>query len=333
MSSLAVHSGSASAERLYGLDTLRGIAALAVVIMHTHVLFPAFSDIFPRGYLAVDFFFLLSGYVMARTYEPRFAMGMAPLKFFAARYNRLWPTMVIGGLLFLPFLAEGTRGEHLVLWKVALMNLFLLPNPWSGNSFALNVPAWSIFFELVANLAHALLWRLGKVAIGIIALGSFIALALAAQSHDHLDIGAQNKDLLAGLARVGTAYAAGMLVWRLWGERRLPQWAGYVVLTIMPLWYAIPDRTDGTNWLWDIAFVALFCVPALIGGLSLRGAKRLSTLAGDLSFPLYATHYPLLYWFRAAGLEAPLAIVGCLGAAWLIVRFQNRQTALKAGMA
>lgn len=306
---------------------------MAVVIMHTHVLFPAFPGIFLRGYLAVDFFFLLSGYVMARTYEPRFAMGMAPLKFFAARYNRLWPTMVVGGLLFLPFLAEGTRGEHLVLWKVALMNLFLLPNPWSGNSFALNVPAWSIFFELVANLAHALLWRLGKVAIGIIALGSFIALALAARSHSHLDIGAQNKDLLAGLARVGTAYAAGMLVWRLWGERRLPQWAGYAVLTIMPLWYAIPDRTDGTNWLWDIAFVALFCVPALIGGLSLRSARRLSSLAGDLSFPLYATHYPLLYWFRAAGLEAPLAIVGCLGAAWLIVRFQKRQAVLKAGMA
>ncbi|MFM6933185.1 MAG: acyltransferase family protein [Novosphingobium sp.] len=310
---------TASRERLYGLDALRGIAALAVVIMHAHVLMPEFPDLFPRGYLAVDFFFMLSGYVMARTYEPRLRSGMPGLSFLGARYKRLWPTMALGGVLFLPFLAEGTRGQDLVLWRVALLNLLLLPSPWSSNYFALNVPSWSIFFELVANAAHAVIWRVRTPFIALLAAVSFAWLVSLAREHGHLDIGSRSGDLAEGLARVATAYAMGVVVWRLWGERKVSPAAAVFALAAMPLWFAIPDRSDGLNWLPDVAFVGLLCVPILMGGIALRGGQRISAMLGELSFPLYAVHYPLLYWFRAAGAPPATAIAGCVAGAGLVV--------------
>lgn len=306
-------------ERLYGLDALRGVAAMAVVVMHAHVLMPEFPDLFPRGYLAVDFFFMLSGYVMARTYEPRLAAGLSGMKFVAARYRRLWPTMALGGVLFLPFLAEGTRGQDLVLWHTALVNLLLLPSPWSGNYFALNVPAWSIFFELVANMVHAVLWRVRTPFLAMLSLVSFAWLVDAAWVHGHLDLGSRNGDLGEGLARVATAYAVGVVIWRWWGERRLPPLFALLGLIVMPLWFAVPDRTDGRNWLVDVIFVGLLCAPILIGGISQRGGRMISTMLGELSFPLYAIHYPLLYWFRAAGVPPLLAIAGCVVCAGLVV--------------
>lgn len=306
-------------ERLHGLDALRGIAALAVVIMHAHVLMPEFPDIFPRGYLAVDFFFMLSGFVMARTYEPRLAAGLSGLTFFAARYRRLWPTMALGGVLFLPFLAEGTRGQDLVLWHTALVNLLLLPSPWSSNYFALNVPAWSIFFELVANAAHAVLWRVRTPLLAAFALLSFACLVQAAKVHGHLDLGSRNGDLGEGLARVATAYTLGVVFWRWWGQRRVAHLWSIPALLVMPLWFAIPDRIDGLNWLVDVIFVGAICAPVLIGGIAQRRGRTVSTMLGDLSFPLYAVHYPLLYWFRAAGAPPVVAIAGCLIGAWLVV--------------
>lgn len=319
MTSATAPRNAAASERLHGLDALRGIAALAVVIMHAHVLMPEFPDLFPRAYLAVDFFFMLSGYVMARTYEPRLRAGMSGFKFLAARYKRLWPTMALGGVLFLPFLAEGTRGQDLVLWHVALVNLLLLPSPWSGNYFALNVPAWSIFFELVANAFHAALWRVRTGFIALLAAVSFAWLVSAAQVHGHLDIGSRNGDMGEGLARVATAYALGVVIWRLWGERKVSATAGLFALIAMPLWFAIPDCSDGLNWLPDVIFVGLLCVPILIGGIALRGGQRISATLGELSFPLYAIHYPLLYWFRAAGVGPVLAIAGCIVGAGLVV--------------
>ncbi|MFM5929767.1 MAG: acyltransferase family protein [Novosphingobium sp.] len=330
MPSKAALTGDIDTGRLHGLDALRGIAAMAVVIMHAHVLFPQFPDLFPRGYLAVDFFFVLSGYVMARTYEPRLAAGMRPMAFFTARYRRLWPTMALGGILFLAFLPEGTRGEDIPLLGVAMVNLLLLPNPWSRNSFALNVPAWSIFFELVANLAHGVFWRISNCGLVALIVLAGALLGYLARDHGHLDIGSRSGDVLEGLSRVATAYAMGVLVWRSWGQRRIDPLLGILALIVMPLWFAIPERIDGTNWLWDVAFVYVLCVPLLLGGLALQGARRLSTIAGELSFPLYALHYPLLYWIRAWGLSAGVAIVGCVLCAgifaWAQLAWRNRHS-------
>lgn len=86
------------------LDGLRGVAALSVVVMHRHVWF-GLEGWLAHGYLAVDFFFMLSGYVMARTYEQRLSEGYGAWRFMAARYRRLWPVMALGTLFGAPLLA------------------------------------------------------------------------------------------------------------------------------------------------------------------------------------------------------------------------------------
>ena len=112
------------AARLSGLDVLRGIAALWVLHYHTIKVVLDGHNFGSRGYLAVDFFFMLSGYVMARSYEDKFRQGYGLKSFFTARYRRVWPTMAIGGLISAPMLMCGglsfTGGGKWSWWLGAL---------------------------------------------------------------------------------------------------------------------------------------------------------------------------------------------------------------------
>ncbi|MEY4160191.1 MAG: hypothetical protein RLZZ136_812, partial [Pseudomonadota bacterium] len=288
--------------RLLGLDALRGIAALCVVIMHTHVLFPDTPNLSAKAYLAVDFFFILSGYVMARTYEPRLAnKGLSARQFFIARYRRLWPTMLIGGLLFIPFLADATGDTDPHWLKLVLPNLLLLPSPLSENLFPLNVPAWSIFFELIANLVHGLiLRRFGWRGVGITCLLCGLGLAYAAHGAGGLDIGSGHNDLLKGLLRVGMTYCMGILLWRHWGQKQIAAPFAVLALVAMPMLFWLGAMPLFQTWLFDFTIVILACPLILLGGLALRGGGWFAKWAGELSFPLYATHYAVLYWCRKA---------------------------------
>ena len=314
--------------RLHGLDALRGIAAFWVVLMHAHVLFPSgIPDISPKGYLAVDFFFVLSGYVMARTYEPRMQDGLASATFFFARLKRLWPTMALGGLLFLPYLAEGSRGEIYDPLAVIALNLLLLPSPWTNNAFPLNVPAWSIFYELLANLLHAmLLWRRSTAFVAAIALISLAALCWFVPRLGSFDIGAHKGELLAGLARVSLTYCIGIILWRTWGERRLPAIAAIPALLFMPWAFAQAPLDLVRWWQFDFAFVVIAAPLLLVAGLALRGGVVLAKLGGELSFPLYATHYPTLYWCRDAGMGAVESIAACVVVAGVVAGLQMAWT-------
>ena len=305
--------------RLHGLDALRGIAALCVVLLHAHVLMPEIPDLMNRGYLAVDFFFVLSGYVMARTYEPRLAAGYRATAFFLARYRRLWPTMAIGGLLFLPFLQEGTRGENIHLWPVIFVNFVLAPSLGSKNLFPLNVPGWSIFFELVGNWVHGvLLWRLREQGLVMVCLICLAGLALAGRIYGNLDIGSDQGELPVGLLRMGFTYTLGVLLWRCWGERQIHSLFGYAALLVLPTYFSLPIGVDTSAWRLDLLFVAVITPLVLIGGLALRRGEGLARAAGEISFPLYAVHYPMLYWSRALGLGPYVAIVAAIVLAALI---------------
>ncbi len=140
-------------ERLHGLDGLRGVAALCVLVYHT----APFK--FHNAFLAVDFFFMLSGYVMARSYETAFATGLTPAGFLGIRLRRLFPTMFVASMIGLPFLY--TLLPPGTFWPVAIANLLLIPYPQQNRAYPLNGPAWSILFELLGNALHSLLlWRL-----------------------------------------------------------------------------------------------------------------------------------------------------------------------------
>ena len=154
------------------LDGLRGVAALIVIVYHV---FECFSwSPAPHGYLAVDFFFVLSGFVIGYAYDDRWGRSLTTRSFFRRRLIRLHPMVVMGAMIgAVCFVLQGSvkwDGQHVatsfVLFAL-LMNMLMLPLPvgaradvrGNGELFPLNGPNWSLFFEYVGNILYALLLR------------------------------------------------------------------------------------------------------------------------------------------------------------------------------
>lgn len=272
--------------RLEGLDALRGIAAFMVLLFHVEFAF-SLQPHFQRAYLSVDFFFLLSGMVMARQYEGRFS-GAGD--FLGKRLRRLWPTMAIGALLGAAVFAP--QMPPLGAAIACLMGLLFVP--WLGSDkglFPLNPPTWSILFELVANALHALL--LHRMRTGWLLALSAGCMALLGVAARDLDVGAVREDALLGVPRVLMSYALGVALWRL--RARLPQLPGWLGLGLVPLGIVTLPYTGLPPLAGDLAFALLIAPVAVISGLAPLGfGRRILLWLGWLSFPLYAVHYPVL---------------------------------------
>lgn len=291
--------------RLPGLDILRGIAALCVLGLHTRAIYGDYGWIFGKGYLAVDLFFMLSGYVMARTYDPRFAAGLGPIRFFLARYRRLWPVMAIGSVIGLPKLwleLQNPTGFALT----AGFNLLLLPVPQEGPGFPLNIPAWSILFELTANLIHGLvLWRLRLPWLILLAAATIPAIFWVGKSYGTFDVGAHTFDFFAGLPRVLLSYLIGIVLWKLWRDEPAVPVPPALALIAMPAMFAAAWILGLKDWRLDLVFIVIACPLLIAGGLRLRSGGSVTEVAalalGALSFPLYAVHMPVLQGMRLLG--------------------------------
>ncbi|MFM5925106.1 MAG: acyltransferase family protein [Novosphingobium sp.] len=298
--------------RLYGLDGLRGIAALLVLAMHTFG--------FAGGHLAVDFFFMLSGYVMARTYEQRLLSGtLSPGRFMVMRLRRLWPTMAIGATLGLAVAAlHGVAPENLAhAYAFALLMI-----PASATlPYALNLPAWSIFYELVANALHgAVFVRLGRGALIAVTAAAGLTLAAICTRFEFpriLDSTTAAMQVMI-VPRVLASYLIGVLLYRLFKDEapfRIPfafaaaGFAGYVALVS-----AVPFS------LWPLPFVFLFAPLLVLAGVGETRQLRALAVLGDISFPLYAVHFPVLQLVSmtdSGRLAVPLAWAGSIGLALL----------------
>jgi peptidoglycan/LPS O-acetylase OafA/YrhL len=305
--------------RLPGLDMLRGIAALCVLGLHLHSVHRGLPNVFGKGYLAVDLFFMLSGYVMARTYDPRLERGLTPVAFLFTRYWRLWPIMAIGSLIGLPKLFL-ERPDLTGFFATAGFNFMLLPIPSDGPGFPLNIPAWSIFFELTANFVHGLvLWRLGARWIAALILLAIPLTAWVGASFGSLDVGAHAADYLAGLPRVMLSYLIGIALWRWWRDRpplAVPAWLAFAA---MPLILTSAWLFDIDTWQLDLAFIAIGCPLLIAGGLRFAAAPdgRLAAAAvalGALSFPLYAVHMPTLDGMKLLGFGPLGGVLAALAA-------------------
>jgi peptidoglycan/LPS O-acetylase OafA/YrhL len=316
----------AGAHRIHGLDGLRGLAALSVVGFHAHSTFAAFPGWWGKGYLAVDFFMILSGYVMARTYEGRMRKGLAAPAFFVVRYRRLWLTMAIGSLIGIPYLWV-MADDPLRFAGSLILNLALIPAPLNNELFPLNGPGWSIFYELLANLLHAaLLWRLSDRALLALIAGLLALLAVFARINGNVDFGALAPHFGPAIVRSLAAYCCGVLLWRNWRDEpgiKVPAALPFIALPALML-----SPFAALGWGFDLAFIAIACPLLIAGGLRLRGAARLAALSGALSFPLYAIHVPVLRAAALAGIGAvPAALLALLAGillAWWLSRRQQR---------
>ena len=311
--------------RLAGLDGLRAVAALCVVVMHVGAIWPNAPRIIGAAYLSVDFFFLLSGFVMARTYEARLRDGrISAGHFLAARYRRLWPTMAWGAAFALPFLWRDFPDLR-TFFGAAIPNLLLLPTFVTPVLFALNTPAWSVFFELVANLAHGLvLHRLRTAALAVSAALSLVAVAACARHWGDLDLGSQVDTVAGGFARVAFSYALGIVLWRWHGNRAPMRVPPALAFAAMPVLFIAASTVPFEGAKFDIAFVAVGAPLILWGGLNLRLGTGwwpwLCRAAGAMSFPLYAVHYPVLLAAEAARLPLWLGPAAALAAAALVTK-------------
>ncbi len=292
------------------LDGLRGVAALAVVAFHAAVI--SDRQLVPHGYLAVDFFFLLSGFVLASAYQERLDDGWSTLGFLKVRFVRLYPLYIAGlalGLSCLVIRKEFGNNQmpNAFLLLATVFGLLLLPTPASSlaplnpNAFPLNVPAWSLSMEALANVAHALfLRRRSDLFIAAAAAASAVLLAVAAVRYHGLNIGAHHSDFLWTVPRVLTPYLMGMLLYRFWQRRPLRfALSPWVAATTLLLLLAVPVRANGSVG-YDL-LVTLVVFPALIlTSATAQPHGRSATLysqAGAMSYALYILHIPVREYF------------------------------------
>jgi peptidoglycan/LPS O-acetylase OafA/YrhL len=336
------------AERNATLEWLRGAAAVIVFTYHlTAVL--GFGSLPFRGYIAVDFFFMLSGYVIAHTYTARFDAGMSATTFFSRRLRRLYPLIVLGLLLgaasrLLAILVVHSHydgmGRAIDILPVLGWGLLLLPfaglAPGDGLIFPLDGPLWSLMFELWANLAYALgLRRLGTAALALLVAIAAVGMVAVSLAHGTLDGGTTWASLGVGLIRVVFGFSTGMLVQRLVDTplRALLPRLPAPVLTLLLLLAFLPGPSAWGGVI-DALAATILCPLVLILGIAdpLGGrGRRIGLFAGALSYPLYTLHVPIFsHLLRLAALPLAsrlavlaLSIAAGLGLAWLAERFYD----------
>lgn len=323
----------ASKPRYEILDGLRGVASIMVVFFHlmeTYSAGPAYQ-IINHGYLAVDFFFVLSGFVIGYAYDDRWDR-MTVWGFFKRRLVRLHPMLIMGTVvgLLLYYFGQceqfGLEG-YAPGWKIMVafvLALFMIPcgsgldvRGW-GEMNPLNGPQWSLTFEYVANILYALVFRhLGKIALGALTVAAafctldlclnwnvFGLLTPARDSHMYTVIGGWSitaEQMYIGTTRLLYPFLCGLLLSRIGKFINVKGgfwWCSLLLVIVFSL-PCIGGEGSILNGIY-VAACILFVFPLIVlmgAGSQIRGEKssKICTFVGELSYPLYITHYPIMY--------------------------------------
>lgn len=314
------------------LDGLRGVAALLVVWYHV---FEGFQfagnkpviDFINHGYLAVDFFFILSGFVVGYAYDNRWGKTLTLGGFFRRRLIRLQPMVcmgaVIGAASFLLSGMERWDGTHATLWLTFLafvcgcLMLPALPGMprevrGNGEMFPLNGPCWSLFFEYVGNIVYALFIR--RLSTRLLALLSFALccaltwFAVTDQSgYGSIGVGwtVDRTNILGGMLRMLCPFTMGILMSRLFKPLRQARGAFWIsaalLLAIFHVPYIYSEGALSLNGVFEAACIIgvfpLVVWYAASGKTTDIASTRICRFLGDISYPLYIVHYPIMYAF------------------------------------
>jgi len=310
------------------LDGLRGVAAIIVVAFHIFEAFSGgnrFKQIINHGYLAVDFFFLLSGFVVAYAYDDRWGK-MTQWEFYKRRLIRLQPMVIMGmiiGAIFYYFQASDILFPMIAgmeVWKVILTMIIgftLLPIPPSmeirgwGEMHPLDGPAWSLFFEYIANILYALIFRKfsNKVLSVFVLLfaGMLINYTVFGPKGDVIGGWSLNLEQMnVGFTRLLYPFFAGILLSRL-GKLIHIKGAFWACSLLIAIVLSVPRIGDESS-LWMNGLYESFCIilvfPLIVsigagGEIQNPFSLKICKLLGDISYPIYITHYPLIYWYTA----------------------------------
>ncbi len=342
----------------YGiLDGLRGVAALMVIWYH---IFEGFATSpvdqkFNHGYLAVDFFFILSGFVTGYAYDDRW-QSMSVKEFFRRRLVRLHPMVILGALFgAVCFMIQGSvqwNGTHVPFGNVLLSllsGMLLLPCfpggagevRGNGEMFPLNGPSWSLFFEYIGNIMYALfLRRLStkwlRVFVAVSGLGYAAFAVLNGSGTYSMGVGwtMAGHNFIGGFLRVTFAFSAGLLLSR--GFRPIKIKGAFWICSAMIIGLlSVPypgSEAAPVNGIYD-AVCTILIFPAIVylgasgstAGNGKGASYRICRFLGDISYPLYIIHYPIMYlfysWLWKNGLTFgqtwPVAVLIFIGAQML----------------
>ncbi|NIG55440.1 acyltransferase [Chitinophaga sp. Cy-1792] len=304
------------------LDGLRGVAAMMVVGMHVcEANSTSIMDMkINHGYLAVDFFFLLSGFVIGYAYDDRWTK-MSIGGFFKRRLERLQPLvilgMIIGAICFYWSDSPTFPNIHNVpLWQVIgimLIGFTLIPVPTSMDirgwqeMHPLNGPGWSLFYEYVANILYAVgLRKLSKAALSVLVFLAGAALLYYCVTCKNGDViggwSITQEQLTIGFVRLMYPFFAGLLISRTIKPGKINN-AFFISALMLVILLSVP-RIGGETQRWMNglyeALTILFLFPVIIyigasGQTSSKTGTAICKFLGDISYPIYITHYPFIY--------------------------------------
>ncbi len=343
------------------LDGLRGVAALLVVAFHifeAHATSHA-DQLINHGYLAVDFFFLLSGFVIGYAYDEQWT-NMSVIDFFKRRLIRLQPMvvmgMVIGAVCF--YFQDSILWPQIhsvPVWKMMLIMLIgftLLPVPLSldirgwAEMHPLNGPGWSLLYEYVANIAYALVVRkFSNILLTVlVVLSAAVLIHLAVTSPQGDIVGGwslTSEQMHVGFARVMFPFFGGLLLFRT--ARLVNIKNAFLICSIFLVIVLSMPRVGGTDHLWlnglYDALMVILVFPLIVfvgagGTVENKLASQVCKFFGAISYPIYITHYPIIYIYTGWVAENKMKIqeawpigvlvfVGCILLAYGALKFYD----------
>ena len=322
------------------LDGLRGVAAIAVAIYHACAVFGG-TQLLPKAFLAVDFFFLLSGIVVAHAYEGRLQQGQIR-EYFERRLIRLYPMIIVGALLGMSVIitspaARGLSAAALVYLglSAALCLPIVKDNVYPGNHSItpVNGPSWSLFFEIFVNAVYGFVAkRLTDARLVALSLSAFVVEAVVIFKFNGVAFGVYIQDYKWGFVRVIFPFFTGVLINRMLAPRMLPKSVMAPMLLAIVLVATFYVSASGVwNAVSDLIAIGIIypCVIILAMRLTVSSRQgRVLSWLGAVSYPVYAIHSPLFLWLarlqRATASQFPvspygwivIAVAFALGCAW-----------------
>lgn len=310
------------------LDGLRGVAAVTVVIFHIFETFTGGDHVVQfinHGYMAVDFFFLLSGFVIGYAYDDRWGK-MTVGGFFKRRLIRLHPMIIVGMVVgAITFYFQGNdvvfpNINSTPFWKMLLVflvgcTLIPLPLSWDIRGWTemhpLDGPAWTLYFEYIGNILYGLIVR----RFSKLMLGALVVIAGAALIH--MAVTSPNGDVIGGWALDATQFRVGItrLSYPFFAGLLLSRTARLTRINHAFLWCSLLllaalffPRLGGREHLWWNGLYDSLCIilvfPLIVylgasGELKQGLAARICKFLGEISYPIYIIHYPFIYLFTS----------------------------------
>jgi len=325
--------------QLEPLTSLRFVAALLVFVYHAPLAQP-FAHDHALGQAGVGFFFLLSGFILTYTYSGTLTTTASVVRFYVARFARVYPAYLVSIALALPVVATygslawdksspALRADALAAQVLAVQAWF----PREEIYLGINSPAWSISVEaffyalfplLMLSLSRSFATAPARTIFVMAAMTWSCAVAVFAIPH-HADVWTtyifppvRLVDFVVGML-LGMAFLRG---YRLPGSATA--WEIAAVCAIAAAIVAIPHVPAGLQYsLWPLPFWgALIAIVALRGGAISRLLSRPAFVRlGEISYAFYLVHLSVVIVAEHVlppALVTAAALAASLGAAWLL---------------